>query len=473
MVAKRSYDYQKVLDQCIVLIEAGAKPEWAVLSRQTNIPESTLQNILEAMGVKHPRDLKGRAGGIPTYNSLEDGDKITHTEVGNYGEYVSVSVSGQIKSVEDLVEKCGVDMEKYIITDPQFRKWDVPIKLKADGEPDKVVVVPCIYISFKTVARHPESIMPMISPVQIQIEKPPKTKESKTALRRALIIPDVHVGFRRRLHTQELTPFHDRRVLDLIAQIIETGWFDDLFFIGDCMDFSEFSTKFTPEPEFYFTTQPALIEWAWWLGNYRQLAPDATIDQYEGNHDKRLETMTVSYMPAAYGLRPTDELHLPPPLSTERLLSLESLGVNYIKGYPDNSKWLNKNVLVKHGDVVRAGPGDSAKAVVSKTTYTTVFGHVHRREFVSRRLKSQSGDVFQNAICPGCACHIDGRVPGSTADQQWQQGLAVIEYTSTKENISMIAIDEGEAIYNGQVYKARNRDKEIDKMILQKLEKIK
>jgi hypothetical protein len=475
MVAKRKHDYEKIVEQCVALVSAGVKPEWGTLSDKTGYSSSTLQNIFRTLKIRHPRDLlKKSLDDIPTYDSLEDGDKINHTQDGALDEYVSVSVSGQIKTVEDLVRVCKVDTEKYIILEPQFRKWDVTLKLRVQDGDDKVVVVPQIYISFKTIARNPEPIQPIIRPITISFPAAAKVKAQKPGgLRRALIVPDVHVGFRRRLHTQDLTPFHDRRVLDLVSQILRNGIFDNVIFIGDCMDFSEFSMKFTVEPEFYFTTQPALIEWAWWLAHYRSIAPNAEMDQFEGNHDKRMQLMTVAYMRAAYALRPVDELDMPTSLSTERLLALDALKVNYIKGYPDNIKWLNQNVLVRHGDVARGGAGDSAKSIISKTTYTTIFGHIHRREFVSRRIKSRGGDIIQHAICPGCACHIDGRVPGSTSEQQWQQGLAVIEYTDVLENIIPITIDNGVAIYNGQIYKAVDRSAEIDKMIRKNLERIK
>jgi hypothetical protein len=91
---------------------------------------------------------------------------------------------------------------------------------------------------------------------------------------------------------------------------------------------------------------------------------------------------------------------------------------------------------------------------------------------VARQIQTANGHAIQTAFCPGCACHIDGRVPGSKADDQWQQGIAVIEYTDTSENIIPIAIDRGIAIYNGKVWKARERDKEINKMLKGKLEEI-
>ena len=476
MVAKRHHDHEKIIEQCKALLAAGIKPEWRELADKIGLPSTTLQNIFSAHKIKHPRNLLDpSAGDIPTYSDLKEGDNILHTQGGAQDEYVSVSVSGQIKSVEDLVRVCKVDTEKYIILDPQFRKWDVTLKLRTNGEDDRVVVVPQIYISFKTIARNPEPVRPIIKPIQISF--PAGFAKKKTlnngGLRRALIVPDAHVGFRRRIHTQELTPFHDRRVLDIVAQILRNEPFDDILFIGDCMDFSEFSMKFTIEPEFYFTTQPALIEWAWWLAHYREIAPNAVMDQFEGNHDKRMQLMVVAYMRAAYALRPIDELEQPASLSTERLLALESMDINYIVGYPDNIKWLNQNVLVRHGDVARGGAGDSAKSIISKTTYTTIFGHIHRREFVSRRIKTRDGDIIQHAICPGCACRIDGVVPGSTSEQQWQQGLAVIEYTDELENIIPITIDNGIAIYNGKIYRAKDRNAEVDRMIQKSLEKIK
>lgn len=183
--------------------------------------------------------------------------------------------------------------------------------------------------------------------------------------------------------------------------------------------------------------------------------------------------MLVAHLKAAYGLRAVDELQLPASMSIERLLALHQLHVNYVTGYPDNKKWLNRNVLVRHGDVVRAAPGDSAKAVVMKTAYTTIFGHTHRRELVSRRIASQDGDVIQTAFSPGCACHIDGRCPGSTSDSQWQQGLAVVEYTDDFEAIVPIPIENGRAIYAGRQLQARERCGEAEDLIRQKLKEIK
>jgi metallophosphoesterase superfamily enzyme len=481
MAMKPQIDYKKVVERIRELIIQGVKPEWATLSAQMDIPQASLRHILHhrMINIKHPRDIaatiKFKIDGenMQVLNNPKEGEKRTHIKDGQYDEYVSVSVKGQIRSADDLVRACKIDQKKYIIVDPEHRKWDVALKLKQKNGTDKLVIVPMYYVRVRTFPIHPEPIMPIIRPVEVTAQPVRPSPDRKSDLKRALIIPDVHVGFRRRLHTQELMPFHDRRVLDIALQIVADDWVDHIIFIGDSLDLAEFSTKFTPEPEFYFTTQPAIIEWAWWLASFREAAPSSIMDVYEGNHDLRLENMIVSYMRAAYGLRPADELQLPPSLSVERLLALHTMGIDYIKGYPDNYRWLNKNVLIRHGDVVRAGPGDSVKAVINKTTYTTIFGHIHRRELVSRRIKSRDGDVIQTAFCPGCACHIDGRVPGSKSDDQWQQGLGIVEYNDEKENLTAIAIEDGKAIYNGQMFTAHNHDKSIEKMLTSRLEKIK
>lgn len=272
------------------------------------------------------------------------------------------------------------------------------------------------------------------------------------------------------MHTSALVPFHDRRVLDIALHIAQDVSVDSIYMIGDCLDLSMWSTKYTPEPEFYWTTMPALIEWAWWLLQFRQAAPDAEINQHEGNHDKRMPIAILAYMKEAYQLRAVNELDLPPALSVPKLLALHELKVRYIEHYPDDAFWINRNVVVEHGSTVRGGAGDTAKAVVSKTTYTTIFGHIHRREMVSRRIATRDGFANQTAICPGCACHVDGRVPGSSMKDNWQNGLAIIEYTDETENIIPVAVNDGVAVFGGKVYKGRDVDGVINKMLMEKLE---
>ena len=487
MSGKNQNDYGKIRAEIVEALKAGAKTNWRVLAKIVNLDEGTLRTAARReWDVTDPIELLGQslAGEMPRQlgTTIKEGANTLEIE----------HVSGMVCTLDEALKVSKTDLGVWEVRDHLINFWPLGMKLK-HGNIEEPYSMQLCQVKVWLVRKNLKPIMPVIQPVEIRLSADYKSAVSERKdvselkdgsergrgkakgekLQRILIVPDVHMGFRRTIHGQSLVPFHDRRVLDLAVQIFQGGEFNGVHFIGDCMDLSEFSTKFTPEPEFYFTTQPALIEWAWWLGQFRASAPRAELVEYEGNHDKRMGDMIVAYMRAAYGLRPVDEIELPPSLSVERLLALHSLRVEYVKGYPDNFKWINQNVMIRHGDTVRQGPGDSAKAVISKSTYTTIFGHVHRTELVTRRIKTRDGDIIQKAFCPGCACFTDGRVPGSTSDQQWQQGLAVMEFTDTSENIVSIPISEGKAIYGGKILTARGRDAEVEKMIYSKLEKIK
>ncbi len=474
MAGKAKHDYGDLLKRSIVILS------------KTEI--SSLNDLADALGVNYNTLQAGfrKQFKITTIEQLRntyakteqkiegaDGEKIEAEFSGNFGEVRAVDVRGQIRTVDELLTAAKVDRSVWEPFEPTVRKWDVALKLK-DGDTDIVQVVPSFYVATKLKRIHPLAFEPVMQPISLPVgTKKYKTGSAKgSGIRRALIVNDPQVGFRRRLHTSELTPFHDRRVLDLALQISESEQIDHISFGGDCLDLSEWSDKFKPEPEFFWTTQPALIEWAWWLHEFRKAKPKAEIKELEGNHDERMPRLIVAGMRQAYRLKPVDELTLPPSLSVPRLLALHELGVEYVDGYPDNGYFLNKNVYITHGDIVRGAPGGTANAFTQRQAFTTVFAHVHRREQVARRLTTSGGDLVYSAFCPGCACHVDGRVPGSTSKSQWQQGIAVIEYNDNEENIIPIGISEGRMMYNGKVWQARERDDEINAMLVQSLEQV-
>lgn len=473
MAGKEAHDFDTLLEK--------AK---ALLAKDPSI--KSLNDIADALGVNSNTlytgfrrrkigtvaELRALAGMTEMKIEGGDGEKIELEFNGNFGEVRAVDVRGQIRSVDELLKAAKVDLKVWEPFEPTVRKWDVALKLK-DGDQDIVQVVPSFYVATKLKRKIPLAFEPVITPITFPALPPPKkTKFNKAQIKRALIINDPQVGFRRRLHTSELTPFHDRRVLDLALQIAETEQIDHISFGGDVGDYSEWSNKFLPEPEFFWTTQPALIEQAWWLRQMRMAQKNAEMKMLAGNHDARLALMIVSNFRQAYRLKAVDELNLPPALSVPRLLALHQLNVEYIDGYPDNGYFLNKNVFIAHGDVVRSAPGATANELSKRQAFTTIFGHIHRRELVSRRQKTNGDDLVYSAFCPGCACHVDGRVPGSKSTDQWQQGIAVVEYTEDAETIIPIAIQDGRMMYNGKQWQARERDDEINTIIQQGLEQV-
>lgn len=467
MPPREQHDFKDLLQRARTLITNGKVKNFTGLARALKINQGTMvQGLYRNFGITSFDEILGKE--IKTQSLVGDDqkDKLDVEIDGNFGNIRSVMVIDQIKTVDQLLKIAGIDPLEFEVLNPKIKKWDVALKLKTDKDHEIVKVVPSIYIEAPLRARHPKAFEPVIQPIQIDLPKLPKpNKQKKGGVRRALIVNDPQVGFRRTLHTTELHPFHDRRVLDLALQIAQAEEIDHISFGGDCLDLSEWSTKFMPEPEFFWTTQPALLEWAWWLTQFRLARPGAEIKALEGNHDIRMPNLIATNMRQAYKLRAVDELSLPPSMSVPKLLALHKLNIEYVDHYPDNGYWLNENVFITHGDVVRGTPGATANTIANKQAFTTIFGHIHRRELVARRMKTHDGDVVYSAFCPGAVCHIDGRVPGSKSGDQWQQGIAVIEYTETEENIVPIAISDGRMIYNGMQWVARGRDAEVGKFL--------
>lgn len=460
---RETHDFNDLLQRARTLISEGRVTNLTELTKALKVNRDTLRaGLYRNFGINSYDEIVKKKIETSSLIGSEHEDKLDVEIDGNFGTIRSVTVIDQIKTIDQLLKVAGVSAADYEVVNPKIKKWDVALKLKADKDHEIVKVVPSIYIEAPLRARHPKAFEPIIQPIQIDLPKLPKPNKSKTGVKRALIINDPQVGFRRTLHTTELHPFHDRRVLDLALQIAQTEQIDHISFGGDCLDLSEWSNKYLPEPEFYWVTQPALLEWAWWLTQFRLAQPGAEIKELEGNHDLRMPLLISANLRQAYKLRAVDELELPPALSVPRLLALHALNIDYVNGYPDNGYWLNRNIYITHGDMVRGTPGATANALTNRQAFTTIFGHIHRREFVSRRMKTHDGDLVYTAFCPGAVCHIDGRVPGSKSTDQWQQGLAVIEYTEHEENIIPIAIQDGRAIYNGKQWQARERERDIN-----------
>jgi len=471
MPPRETHNFNDLLEQARTSIINGRARNIKDLSLLLKVDRATLmQGFLRNFGVRNFDKIVGFQKPASLMGD-EQADKLDVEIDGNFAQITSVMVVDQIKTVAQLMKVAGIDPAEYEVLNPKIKKWDVALKLKQDKDHEVIKVVPSIYIEMPLRARHPKAFEPVIQPIQIDLPKLPKiSKQKKGAVHRALIVNDPQVGFRRTLHTTELHPFHDRRVLDLALQIAQTEQIDHISFGGDCLDLSEWSSKYLPDPQSYWTTQPALLEWAWWLTQFRLAQPGAEIKELEGNHDLRMPTLVISNMRQAYKLRAVDELNLPPAMSVPRLLALHKLNIEYVDGYPDNGYWLNRNVFIAHGDIVRGTPGATSNAITQRQAFTTIYGHVHRRELVSRRIKTHAGDLVYSAFCPGAACKIDGSVPGSKSTDQWQQGIAIIEYTEDSENTIPIAIQDGHAIYNGVQWQARERDKEINSFLAESLQ---
>jgi hypothetical protein len=411
----------------------------------------TWREVGKRLGVSRDKARSAARRYLNTHEKQQGGkEQIERDERPN--ETFLSSKSRRIKTLEQLIDECEIDLGEWNINRHVVNKWEVGIN-GGNG----IVVEPLFQVKAWLVRRNPEPILPVIQPLESQhsfefgVDFRNET-EQPDRLSRSLVFSCSQIGFEKSVRDSDIEPFHDRKALDVICQIAEVAKPDRIDILGDFIDLPDWSDKFIRSPEFYFTTQPALIEAHWWLSRIRQALPKSEIRLHQGNHEKRLENAIAVHLPAAYDLRSVDCLDLPPAMSIQSLLSLDTLGIEWIGDYPNDDSWLNDNLCLKHGDVVRQAPGDSSKAVVMSGDTSTIFGHTHRLEQASRTRWTRDGAEFMTAVSVGCTCRLDGLVPGRKAKQQWQQGFAMVDYGDHYYNINAIHIDDGRAVWDRCLY---------------------
>lgn len=279
----------------------------------------------------------------------------------------------------------------------------------------------------------------------------------------ALVVPDSQTGFWRDFECGRLHPFHDRRAIDITVQLAEDLQPDLIVFLGDDLDLPDWTTKFSRSPEFYWTTQPALVERAWWLAQYRAACPDARMVWIGGNHEHRVNRFVADNAQAAYNLKTVNDLDGPPVLSIPFLMGLDELGIEWIGDYPNGRFWINDNLVCEHGDRVRSGSGRTVASVVGDIRHSVIFGHIHRVELASKTAFPRKGDRTYVAISPGTVARVDGAVPPQKKRTNWQQGCCIVHYEQGDGIFSqeLVNIYGGRAVANGLVYDGRDRVEEI------------
>ena len=302
-----------------------------------------------------------------------------------------------------------------------------------------------------------------IHTVEVRIRKPKVRKPRKKKVKQVLVLPDPQFGFLKEVNKPGAIPLHDRAALDAVYQVALEINPDSIVWAGDILDLSEWSTHFVLRPEFQMTTQAALVEAAWNIGLFKAGFPFAEHVAMIGNHDNRLEQYMIRNMKQAYAIRPADQMHLGSMMEIDNLLGLSRMGVHYVGKYPDGEWWLNEYLKVVHGAVARLRPGATASAIIQNSTVNQIFGHIHRQEIVSERIVGKSEDRPIWAASSGCLCCLDGRVPGSTKDRNWQQGAMLVQYDASGfvGFPEFIRIHDDTAIFRGNSFKGQDRFEDL------------
>lgn len=370
-------------------------------------------------------------------------ERIEMEASGNTKEYTSKGT--RIKTLEQLITECKINTDKWAIDRHVINKWEVGAKLD-DGT---IVVEPLFQVKAWLVNRSPEPVEPVISAVDVKIKPVPLPKAFDSPDGRVLVLADLHFGFLKNVHDGKLISFHDRKALAATLAMVKAIDPDLVVIVGDILDLAEWSDKFIRSPDMYNTTQPAVVEAAWFLGQLRRLVGNKEIILLEGNHEERVSRAINKQIPYAYGLSSPDGL---PVLSVPHILGLKQMAIHYIGGYPKSEFYIGNNLRAIHGEVVRAKSGATAGAILEDAQASTIFGHVHRSEFASRTVFDRDGSKTITAFSPGCLCKIDGTVPAAKSQMNWQQGIGVVDFSERFVAPVAIPIDNGSAMFGGKVY---------------------
>ncbi len=361
----------------------------------------------------------------------------------NMGEATS---SGRtITTLDDLIVACEINLEVWKIDRHVINKWEVKSKIA----PVHPLFQVKAWLS-KRVAE--DTLFPIIEPIRVKMPRISEKRSVPKPLYKALIIPDAQIGFRKDMYNGQLEPFHDRKALDLTVQIAEYIKPERIVLLGDMLDLPDWSDKFLRSPDFYWTTQPSLIELAWWIARLIKAAPGIKIDYIEGNHEDRMKKMMINHLIAGYNLKPANNMESPPAMSIPSLLGLEDMGVIWWGNYPKDEVWITPRLRCRHGNIAKKGGGTTSKSILRDTFVSEIYGHSHRFEYSCKTVKTVNGMETFRAFSPGTIAKIDGSVPSNSSEEDWQQGLGVVYYDEIDFNIVPVSINNGRCIFDNRAF---------------------
>jgi hypothetical protein len=338
-----------------------------------------------------------------------------------------------------------------------------------DGEPQtKDMISVTLHPSFAEGPKWP--VVQPVPPMTVQYAPLGERKqlvdaEDHNGWHTAVVLPDIQFGFYRdsrdRLH-----PTHDEDALAVALAVTADAHPTKVVLVGDILDFPELG-KYRLSPPFERTTQASLNRAGQFTVELRSaVGPECEIDWLAGNHEERLAHYVLDNAAAAFGIRQANIPESWPVLSVPHLLNLDTYNVKYVPGYPAGEVWINDRLRVIHGDKVVSG-GSTAHRYLNEERVSTIFGHIHRREWAERTRHGRDGGRTVLSMSPGCLCRIDGAIPSTkggvdldgipmTRYEDWQQGLAVITYEDGDGRFApeQIPIHDGFAFWRGREYSA-------------------
>jgi len=407
-----------------------------------------------------------RYGPTPPAEFLEDGEALTKRISPQSSSKTELNIkkdnawcSGGVATLDELLIRADVNPDDWKVTTWQARAWDANT---GDGK-----VQTMHYVRAQLEPRLGKQLQRAVHIPALDLEE----RCNKVGpIEKVILIPDTQVGYRRsRRHGQQwLEPIHDRRAMDVAWEICAQTQPDKIILLGDMLDLAEMSTKYPRPAELINTSQPAILEMAWWCRRLRESCPNSEILFVEGNHEARLERLIIEKAGSAEGLRGADDDRAA--LSVARLLGLDQLDIDYLGPF-GSDQWLWKGsktpVRIHHGGIVRSKGGQTVSAQLSKYHRSIIGGHIHRVEVAWATDHGPDGLKQRFALSPGCLCRVDGAVPGVSTRPDWQQGIGWIYRDTGNDNVfaSAQTILDGSTIWEGSLLYGHDPELSIAKDI--------
>jgi metallophosphoesterase superfamily enzyme len=388
---------------------------------------------------RHVRRLRTKLYPNYIFSNIKDAmevltGKATFTEDPE-GATVEVIDSERIKTLDQLLEECQVDLEVWKVDNYTVNKWEQASK----NESGDITITPLFQIKARLARIQP--LVPVIQP--ITFDKKYKADYDVTRINeRVLIIADAQIGFNNHLNG-EIETFHDVRAMNIILAILDKNHYETIIINGDMLDMTE-ASRYVQKPEFSRTLQPAINCLGQFLESIRKRAPKSKIVYLAGNHEIRLQNQIIENMKFAYGL--TAYKQNIPLMSLRNILALDELDIEYIEDYPKGTYWIGDNLRIIHGEFT------SITKELNTSHTNVIMGHLHRIETQSKTTFAKTGPQQVSVHGMGCLCKIDGTVPGVTARPNWQQGIMDVSVTEDFVGINHIQIVNGTCVYNGRTY---------------------
>ena len=247
------------------------------MSEVTGLTRTQIANVL----IEYVNETKESQEAISPENTKSSNLSVSEENTNDKNSReLTVKYVGKKKSLEELLSELEIDKSIWEVSNVTYNEWD-GMRPNDQG----TIKLHQLKVSFKRIKLVVNYDIP--AAINITMKTDFYRKEVYTTsegIKTAVVLPDMQVGFKRNMMTGELTSLHDRRAMDVALQITKHVRPNRIVLLGDNLDLAQ-ESKYPSGPEFYFTTQAAAVELAWWLAQLRDIDPEIEIDYISGNHD--------------------------------------------------------------------------------------------------------------------------------------------------------------------------------------------